>query len=115
MSKKNTVDAQEIGAEVRAQRRAAGWTQADLAQQAGCRRQTIVAIEAGENMEIQTLLAVLAAMGQGLMIVAAQGDSGGLTRPSGEEMRQTKMGDALAEIGRTLGLKDSDAYEVRGP
>lgn len=68
------LDAPGIGAAVRAQRRAAGWTQADLAQRAGCRRQTIVAIEAGQNMEIQTLLAVLAAQGQGLLIVAAQGD-----------------------------------------
>ena len=59
---------------MRAQRRAAGLTQADLAQRAGMRRQTIVGIEAGKNMEIQTLLAVLAAQGQGLLIVAAQGD-----------------------------------------
>lgn len=48
---------------MRAQRRAAGLTQADLAQRAGMRRQTIVGIEAGKNMEIQTLLAVLAALG----------------------------------------------------
>ena len=48
---------------MRAQRRAAGLAPADLAQRAGVRRQTIVGIEAGENMEIQTLLAVLAALG----------------------------------------------------
>ena len=65
-------------------------------------------------MEIQTLLAVLAALGQRLMIVPAQGHADGLAQPIEATMRQKKMGDALAEIGRTLGLKDSDAG-VRGP
>lgn len=42
---------QDFGAAFRAQRLAAGFTQAALAQRAGCRRQTIVAIEAGQNIE----------------------------------------------------------------
>ena len=59
---------QDFGAAFRAQRRAAGFTQAALAQRAGCRRQTIVAIEAGQNIELCTLLAALAAMGKELRI-----------------------------------------------
>ena len=39
------LSSQDLGAALRAKRRAAGLTQADLAQRAGCRRQTIVAIE----------------------------------------------------------------------
>ena len=65
---------QDFGAAFRAQRRAAGFTQAALAQRAGCRRQTIVAIEAGQNIELCTLLAALAAMGKELRIGDARGD-----------------------------------------
>ena len=57
---------QDFGAAFRAQRLAAGFTQAALAQRAGCRRQTIVAIEAGQNIELCTLLAALSAMGKEL-------------------------------------------------
>ena len=65
---------QDFGAAFRAQRLAAGFTQAALAQRAGCRRQTIVAIEAGQNIELCTLLAALSAMGKELRIGDARGD-----------------------------------------
>ena len=65
---------QDFGAAFRAQRLAAGFTQAALAQRAGCRRQTIVAIEAGQNIELCTLLAALAAMGKELRIGDARGE-----------------------------------------
>ena len=46
-------------------------TQADLAQRAGCRRQTIVAIEAGHSVQSDILLAAVVALGQGLLLVDA--------------------------------------------
>ena len=62
---------QDFGAAFRAQRLAAGFTQAALAQRAGCRRQTIVAIEAGQCVQSHTLIAALAAMGKVLSIGGA--------------------------------------------
>ena len=44
---------QDFGAAFRAQRRAAGFTQAALAQRAGCRRQTIVAIEDASGLDLE--------------------------------------------------------------
>ncbi len=65
------LSSQDLGAALRAKRRAAGLTQADLAQRAGCRRQTIVAIEAGHSVQSLALIAVLTALEQGLLIVDA--------------------------------------------
>lgn len=65
------LSSQDLGAALRAKRRAAGLTQADLAQRAGCRRQTIVAIEAGHSVQSHALIAVLTALGQGLLLVDA--------------------------------------------
>ena len=65
------LSSQDLGAALRAKRRAAGLTQADLAQRAGCRRQTIVAIEAGHSVQSYALIAVLTALEQGLLLVDA--------------------------------------------
>lgn len=65
------LSSQDLGAALRAKRRAAGLTQADLAQRAGCRRQTIVAIEAGHSVQSHALIAVLTALEQGLLLVDA--------------------------------------------
>jgi DNA-binding XRE family transcriptional regulator len=65
------LSSQDLGAALRAKRRAAGLTQADLAQRAGCRRQTIVAIEAGHSVQSDVLLAAVVALGQGLLLVDA--------------------------------------------
>lgn len=61
----------ELGAAIRATRLALGKTQIQLAAQIGCRRQTIGDLEAGRNVEIYTLMQVLAALGKGLRIVDA--------------------------------------------
>ena len=65
------LSSQDLGAALRTKRRAAGLTQADLAQRAGCRRQTIVAIEAGHSVQSDVLLAAVVALGQGLLLVDA--------------------------------------------
>ena len=40
----------------------------------GCRRQTVVDLEAGRNVSVYTLMAALAALGKGLSIVNARPD-----------------------------------------
>lgn len=70
------LSSQDLGGALRAKRQAAGLTQAVLAQRAGCRRQTIVALEAGKNVEIKTLMAALAVLGKVLLIVDVP-DQGG--------------------------------------
>lgn len=59
----------ELGAAIRATRSALGKTQNQLATQIGCRRQTIGDLEAGRNVEVYTLMYILAALGKGLHIV----------------------------------------------
>jgi transcriptional regulator with XRE-family HTH domain len=58
-----------LGAAVRAERRALGLTQADLAAAAGVPRQRISEIERGENVTALMLLRVLGPLGKGLQIV----------------------------------------------
>ena len=90
------LSSQDLGAALRAKRRAAGLTQADLAQRAGCRRQTIVAIEAGHSVQSDVLLAAVVALGQGLLLVDAGAgqvlaaiarEAGGLTDEEGPSSR----------------------------
>ena len=59
----------DMGAVVRAERKALGRTQAWVAQRAGVRRETVTQLERGENVGAFTLLNVLAALGKGLLIV----------------------------------------------
>ena len=62
----------DLGLAVRAERKALGRTQGEAAQGVSCRRQTVVDLEAGRNVSLHTLMAVLAALGKGLSIVDAR-------------------------------------------
>jgi HTH-type transcriptional regulator/antitoxin HipB len=64
----------ELGRFLRAERRARGRSQAWVAERAGCRRQTIADLEAGRNVASHSLMAALAALGKGVMIVDARID-----------------------------------------
>ena len=64
--------ASALGEAFRANRRALHQTQASIALRVGCRRQTIADMESGKNVEIYTLMAALAALGKGLVIVDAR-------------------------------------------
>lgn len=66
--------APDLGRRLRAERKALGKTQQDLAAVMGCRRQTVVDLEAGRNVSVYTLMAALAALGKGLSIVNARPD-----------------------------------------
>ncbi len=64
--------AKDLGHTIRAERKALGKTQADLAAEVSCRRQTIMDLEAGRNVTVRTLLATLAGLGKRLVIVDAR-------------------------------------------
>ena len=64
----------ELGAFVRAERKARGRTQAWVAARSGYRRQTIADLEAGRNVEINVLMGALASLGKALAIVDARVD-----------------------------------------
>jgi transcriptional regulator with XRE-family HTH domain len=63
-----------FGRSFKAERRALGKTQEEVAMAAGCRRQTIVDLEAGRNVSLHTVFAALAALGKGLRIADARPD-----------------------------------------
>ena len=64
----------ELGALVRAERKARGRTQAWIAERTGYRRQTIADLEAGRNVELKVLLGSLAALGKSLAVTDARVD-----------------------------------------
>jgi transcriptional regulator with XRE-family HTH domain len=64
----------ELGALVRAERKARGRTQAWIAERTGYRRQTIADLEAGRNVELKVLLGSLAALGKALAVTDARVD-----------------------------------------
>jgi DNA-binding XRE family transcriptional regulator len=71
---KAALNTQELGIWVRAERKAHRRNQAWVADQVGCRRQTIIDLEAGRNVELKILFGALAALGKGLAVVDARID-----------------------------------------
>ena len=69
MKRRIALNRRELGQAFKAERLALGQTQQTLATATGYRRQTIVDLEAGRNVSLQTLFAALAALGKGLSIV----------------------------------------------
>lgn len=61
--------ARELGEAFRAERKALGRSQAWVADQCKCRRQTIIDLEHGKNVKVFTLIAALTALGKGMCIV----------------------------------------------
>jgi DNA-binding XRE family transcriptional regulator len=66
---KAALTSHDLGASMRSERKAQGRSQAWIAVQVGCRRQTIVDLEAGRNVELNVLFGTLAALGKGIAIV----------------------------------------------
>ena len=62
----------ELGALIRAERKARGRTQEWVAERIGCRRQTLADLEAGRNVALNILMGALAALGKGVVIVDAR-------------------------------------------
>lgn len=64
----------DLGFQIRAERKARGYTQSWVAKRVGCRRQTIADLEAGRNVELHILMRTLATLGKGLSIIDARVD-----------------------------------------
>ena len=64
--------APELGALIRAERKARGRSQEWVAERVGCRRQTLADLEAGRNVALNILMGALAALGKGVAIVDAR-------------------------------------------
>jgi DNA-binding XRE family transcriptional regulator len=71
---KAALNTQDLGIWVRSERKAQGRSQAWIADQVGCRRQTIVDLEAGRNVELNILFGALTALGKGLAVVDTRVD-----------------------------------------
>ena len=65
-------NAVDLGHAFRAERKALGKTQRQVAEATRFRRQTILDLEAGRNVSLHVLMAALAALGKGLAIVDAR-------------------------------------------
>jgi transcriptional regulator with XRE-family HTH domain len=59
----------DLAKEFKAERKALGFTQSQVAQNAGLRRETIIQIEAGENVQAYSLLKAISALGKAIEIV----------------------------------------------
>ncbi len=66
--------AKDLGALIRAERKARGRSQEWIAERVGCRRQTIADLEVGRNVALNVVMGALAALGKGLTIVDARVD-----------------------------------------
>ena len=71
LSASNLID---IGRLFRAARKALGRTQAQVAHDAGLRRETILRIEAGENVDLITFLRAASALGKAIRLVDLRPD-----------------------------------------
>ena len=69
----------ELGRSFRRERKALGKTQSQVANDASLRRETIIRIEAGKNIDALTLLKAISALGKGLLMTSS--------RPSYEELK----------------------------
>lgn len=69
MSYRPILNLRELGQALRSERRALGLTQQAVADVTGHRRQTIVDLEAGRNVSLQTLFAALGALGKGVRLM----------------------------------------------
>ncbi len=69
---KTAYSVHELGALVRAERKARGRSQEWIAERVGCRRQTIADLEAGRNVALNILMGTLAALGKGMAIMDAR-------------------------------------------
>lgn len=71
----------ELGRAFRKERKAMGKTQSQIAKDASLRRETVIRIEAGENIDVLTILKAISALGKGLSITTS--------RPSYEDIERT--------------------------
>ncbi len=59
----------DLGQSFKSERKALGLTQAQVAEKSGLRRETIIQMEAGENVQVSTFIQAISALGKGIKIV----------------------------------------------
>ena len=64
----------DLGKLLRAERKALGMTQSAMAKAAGLRRETIIRLEAGENVDMITFLKAVAAVNKAIRLVDKRHD-----------------------------------------
>lgn len=64
----------DLGKLLRAERKALGMTQSAMAKVAGLRRETIIRLEAGENVDMITFLKAVAAVNKAIRLVDKRHD-----------------------------------------
>lgn len=64
----------DLGNLLRAERKALGMTQSAMAKAAGLRRETIIRLEAGENVDMITFLKAVAAVNKAIRLVDKRHD-----------------------------------------
>ncbi|RYF17830.1 MAG: helix-turn-helix domain-containing protein [Comamonadaceae bacterium] len=64
--------ASELGHQFKAERKALGLTQQQLASRVGVTRQTVIDVEHGRNVSLYVVMGVLAALGKALKITDAR-------------------------------------------
>jgi DNA-binding XRE family transcriptional regulator len=69
---KPILNRKDLGAKLRAERKARHVSQTWVAARVGCRRQTIADLEAGKNVAVAVLLGVVSSLGKALAIVDAR-------------------------------------------
>lgn len=94
-------NAVDLGRRLRAERRALGFTQAELASRAGLSRQTIIDAESGRNVSVFVLMGMLAGLGKALRVTDA--------RFSVEELQHVFADDDGEEV------TDGQSQAARGP
>jgi transcriptional regulator with XRE-family HTH domain len=63
-----------LGQSIRAHRKSLGYSLKTIAARIGCRRQTLADLEAGKNVGVHTLMAVLAVLDKGLLVADKRPD-----------------------------------------
>ena len=59
----------DLGQSFKSERKALGLTQAQVAEKSGLRRETIIQMEAGENVQVSTFIQAISALGKAIKIV----------------------------------------------
>jgi transcriptional regulator with XRE-family HTH domain len=75
----------DLGQQFRRERKALGKTQAEVAQAAGLRRETILGIEAGRNADLLSFMRACAGLGRGVLIASMTPTLDDLERMFGDE------------------------------
>lgn len=118
LTKLQASDLDSLDEKVVAYRHELGWSQQDLAKEAGCSRPTIARLEAGNTILSVTLIKVIEALNRGVERHDQQGKDGSLKkeprrsrrrRPEGDHRSDSRNAESTSEAASSSQPKDSPA------